>query len=297
MLPGFLFSSRQYASLVADLKARGYDADVVPTAMSDWFPVIYGASFEWYLKRMDALLQGMHARHGRVALVGHSAGGWLARIVLGGERYQGVRYGRSGWVHTLLTLGSPHQSIENYPFGRAEESLVGPNVEAAPPGVRGSSLQFANHFYPHAAALGGVRVVCACGDVIRGRTLWGPSGSAGGSDHGGAGGSGRSPSLASGSLDEGSDFGRGLQTRGGSRWDAYVAYESYKSGCGRGDVDGDGVTPLCISQLPGADELLLPGVWHVPRGRGQLWYGDAAVQERWLPYLREPQASAAPGRS
>lgn len=30
--------------------------------MSDWFPVIYGASFEWYLKRMDALLQGMHAR-------------------------------------------------------------------------------------------------------------------------------------------------------------------------------------------------------------------------------------------
>lgn len=70
-----------------------------------------------------------------------------------------------------------------------------------------------------------------------------------------------------------------------------------QSGCGRGDVDGDGVTPLCISQLPGADELLLPGVWHVPRGRGQLWYGDAAVQERWLPYLREPQASAAPGRS
>lgn len=26
--------------------------------------------------------------HGRVALVGHSAGGWLARILLGGERYQ-----------------------------------------------------------------------------------------------------------------------------------------------------------------------------------------------------------------
>ena len=28
-------------------------------------------------------------RHGRVALVGHSAGGWLARILLGGEPYQG----------------------------------------------------------------------------------------------------------------------------------------------------------------------------------------------------------------
>lgn len=28
-------------------------------------------------------------RHGRVALVAHSAGGWLARILLGDERYQG----------------------------------------------------------------------------------------------------------------------------------------------------------------------------------------------------------------
>lgn len=69
-----------------------------------------------------------------------------------------------------------------------------------------------------------------------------------------------------------------------------------QSGCGRGDVDGDGVTPLCIAQLPGAEELVLPGVWHVPRGRGQLWYGDSAVQELWLQYLREPQGSAASGR-
>ncbi|KAL4447616.1 hypothetical protein ABPG75_004835 [Micractinium tetrahymenae] len=296
VLPGFLFSSRQYAPLVADLRARGYDAEVVPTAMSDWFPVIYGASFDWYLKRMDSLLQSMHARHDRVALVGHSAGGWLARILLGGEPYQGVRYGRSGWVHTLLTLGTPHQSIENYPFGRAEESLAGASIDAAPPGVRGSSLQFANYFYPDAAALGGVRVVCACGDVIRGRPLWGPGSGASGSSNGSS--TSTSSSLSSsypsaGSLDEGSNFGRGFQSRGGSRWDAYVAFESYKSGCGRGDVDGDGVTPLCIAQLPGAEELLLPGVWHIPRGRGQVWYGDAAVQEQWLHYLREPQGSAA----
>lgn len=69
-----------------------------------------------------------------------------------------------------------------------------------------------------------------------------------------------------------------------------------QSGCGAGNVDGDGVTPLCIAQLPGAEELRLPGVWHVPRRDGQLWYGDAAVQERWLQYLQQPQGSAAPGR-
>lgn len=209
-------------------------------------------------------------------------------------RPAGVRYGRSGCVHTLLTLGSPHQSIENYPLGRAEvsllgghctaarpakqartlvnavracssstallptpgtawclccpgippaaalahlhplfalqESLLGPNVDAAPPGVRGSSLQFANHFYPHADALGGVRVVCACGDAIRGRLLWDGGSSGGGSDDGGTSGSSSNSSFSDGSHDGGSDPGRGLQSRCGSRWDAYVAYEGYKVG-------------------------------------------------------------------
>ena len=30
----------------------------------------------------------------------------------------GVRYGRAPLVHSLVTLGTPHQSIEDYPFGR-----------------------------------------------------------------------------------------------------------------------------------------------------------------------------------
>lgn len=171
---------------------------------------------------------------------------------------------------------------------------MGPNVEAAPPGVRGSSLQFANHFYPHAAALGGVRVVCACGDVIRGRTLWGPSGSAGGSDHGGAGGSGRSPSLASGSLDEGSDFGRGLQTRGGSRWDAYVAYESYKARLalvGEGPEQTERVLP---PPLP-VHRSLLQATWRVTglraRRRPRAACRAAAAVEMWMATGSRPSAS------
>lgn len=67
-----------------------------------------------------------------------------------------------------------------------------------------------------------------------------------------------------------------------------------QSGCGRGDVDGDGVTPLCIAHLPGAEHVLLPGVWHTPRGKqGQLWYGDSPVQDLWVQYLAEPQGSPA----
>lgn len=67
-----------------------------------------------------------------------------------------------------------------------------------------------------------------------------------------------------------------------------------QSGCGRGDVVGDFVTPLCISQLPGAEALILPGVWHIPRRTpGQLWYGDAEVQAAWEHLLLEPQCDRA----
>ena len=65
-----------------------------------------------------------------------------------------------------------------------------------------------------------------------------------------------------------------------------------QSGCGRGDVDGDYMTPLCIFSLPGAEELVLPGVWHIPR-RHHVWYGDAPVVNKWLQYLPVPQAQAA----
>lgn len=51
-----------------------------------------------------------------------SAGGWLARLALGGVPYNGETFGLAPLVHTLLTLGTPHQSLEAYPFGRAEVS-------------------------------------------------------------------------------------------------------------------------------------------------------------------------------
>lgn len=93
--------------------------------------------------------------------------------------------------------------------------LTGAHLDQAPAGVRGSSLQFANHFYPAAASLGGVRVVCACGDAIRGRALWG------------AGGSSSSSSSTAGDsdADAGSSSGSG---DGITKWDRYFAYESYK---------------------------------------------------------------------
>lgn len=56
--------------------------------------------------------------------VGVSAGGWLARLALGSQPYDGKVFGLSPLVHTLVTLGTPHESMEAYPFGRAEVSWV-----------------------------------------------------------------------------------------------------------------------------------------------------------------------------
>jgi triacylglycerol esterase/lipase EstA (alpha/beta hydrolase family) len=292
LLPGFLYTTRQYQGLAADLSSKGFDAAVVPVSLSDWWYILRGGSFEWYLSRLDALLSEMHAKHGRVALVGHSAGGWVARLLLGSEPYQGVRYGRSSRVHTLLTLGTPHQSIEAYPFGRAEEKLVGGHLANAPLEVAGSSLKFANYFYPTAESLGGVRVVCACGDTIRGRPLLGGWGSSGSSSSEDPDSYRYTLSYASvGSGDEGSRASGGSKPY--TRYDQQFAFNSYKAVCGRGDVDGDFVTPLCISQLPGAESLILPGVWHFPRwSAAQPWYGSPEISELWQPYMLEPQAQA-----
>jgi hypothetical protein len=64
----------------------------------------------------------MHASrtHPHTDQAGVSAGGWLARIALGSVPYKGHVFGLRGLVHTLVCLGTPHASLEAYPFGRAE---------------------------------------------------------------------------------------------------------------------------------------------------------------------------------
>jgi hypothetical protein len=45
---------------------------------------------------------------GTVALVGHSAGGWIARLFLSSRSYGGKSYCGAALVHSLVTLGTPH---------------------------------------------------------------------------------------------------------------------------------------------------------------------------------------------
>ena len=44
----------------------------------------------------------------KVALIGHSAGGWISRAYLSSRSYGGKVYGGQQYVHSLVTLGTPN---------------------------------------------------------------------------------------------------------------------------------------------------------------------------------------------
>ena len=69
---------------------------------------------------------------GRVALIGHSAGGWISRVYLSNRDYGGRTYGGSDLVHSLVTLGSPHGNAP----GPAFRSVDWINQEQIPENVR-----------------------------------------------------------------------------------------------------------------------------------------------------------------
>lgn len=178
ILPGFLNTEASYTSLARNLetwihqKDQGYTADVriVQVSLKDWLRVILGADLKRaYLDRLEEVVTDLHETYDGeypVRLVGHSAGGWIARLFLGNVPYQHKKYSAVPKVSCLVTLGTPHQSTENYPFGKFDEKLD------LPPGItleRMSSLQFCNYFYPRGNEFEGVRVVCVAGDAIQGQ--------------------------------------------------------------------------------------------------------------------------------
>lgn len=69
---------------------------------------------------------------GRVAIVGHSAGGWIARAYLSEREYGGKAYCGADLVHSVVTLGSPHADSR----GAAFRGVAWVNQEPAPDSVR-----------------------------------------------------------------------------------------------------------------------------------------------------------------
>ncbi|MGD1940890.1 MAG: esterase/lipase family protein [Leptolyngbyaceae cyanobacterium] len=124
IIPGYLAGAAPYRGVEADLQARGVWAKTVPLTQASWLPTFGGRSVQPILQAIAQTVEQALETTGSdlVNLVGHSAGGWIARIYLGDMPYDVHRKDRDRpnvWsghkqVNTLLTLGTPHISQERW---------------------------------------------------------------------------------------------------------------------------------------------------------------------------------------
>ena len=157
ILPGFGNAGLDYVTplgadesvgLKAALERRGFDTvEVVPVDRTDWLRVAGGLldadfragegtpdgrAFGWYLERTGETVRKAKAKaaaagdaDARVLLLGHSAGGWLARAALGDGTPESslARLNAAEDICGLVTLGSPHLPPPEGPPRRDETKM------------------------------------------------------------------------------------------------------------------------------------------------------------------------------
>ncbi|MBE9099556.1 esterase/lipase family protein [Vacuolonema iberomarrocanum] len=156
ILPGYLAGAPPYREMEEALRGMDIPVVTVPLRRRDWLPTLGGRSITPILEKLDATVQQVRQQYGcdRLNLVGHSAGGWIARIYLGEVPYtihpsDGDRSGlwkAHPYVATLVSLGTPHISQERWT--RRNLDFVKDNYPGA--------------FYPN------VRYICVAGKSIQG---------------------------------------------------------------------------------------------------------------------------------
>jgi triacylglycerol esterase/lipase EstA (alpha/beta hydrolase family) len=154
ILPGYLEGAIAYRQLEQSLQNMGFPTVTVPLRRRDWFPTLGGRPVTPILLQLDRTVKQVLQQYNatQINLIGHSAGGWIARIYLGEKPYLGRGEVKpSLWeahpdVATLATLGTPHVSQERWT--RWNLDFVNNNYPGA--------------FYPH------VRYVCVAGKSIFG---------------------------------------------------------------------------------------------------------------------------------
>ncbi len=155
ILPGYLESAIAYRELEQALQHLGFPTATVPLRRRDWFPTLGGRSVTPILQQLDRTVKQVMQQYNasQINLIGHSAGGWIARIYLGEKPYfgRGATAPAGLWqahpyVATLVTLGTPHISQERWTRW---------------------NLDFVNNNYP-GAFYRHVRYVCVAGKTIFG---------------------------------------------------------------------------------------------------------------------------------
>ncbi|HEY9707580.1 MAG TPA: alpha/beta fold hydrolase [Oculatellaceae cyanobacterium] len=124
ILPGFFAGALEYRLLEQSLQQLGFPTVTVPLRQQDWFPTLGGRSMVPILRKIDHTVKQLREKYNasKVNLLGHSAGGWIARIYLGEIPYNihnDVTESAGLWhahpyIATLVTLGTPHVSQERW---------------------------------------------------------------------------------------------------------------------------------------------------------------------------------------
>jgi triacylglycerol esterase/lipase EstA (alpha/beta hydrolase family) len=161
ILPGYFASASDYRELEKSLVDRGFPTVIVPLSKGDWLPTLGGRSMVPILRQLDRTVKQMLQQYGvsQLNLIGHSAGGWISRIYLGEKPYTihgDVLEDVGLWnahpcVHTLITLGTPHVSVERWTR---------------------KNLDFVKIHYP-GAFHSQVRYVCVAGKSVFGKRRFG----------------------------------------------------------------------------------------------------------------------------
>jgi pimeloyl-ACP methyl ester carboxylesterase len=120
LLGGFASPSVVYTGF-RDLLAQmsGQPVCVVPTSTLGWLPSILPGGWALLLAKLQRSVQEALrcSTTGKVTLIGHSAGGLLARLYLAPDPFVGHTYGGLEHVDQLVTLGSPHSNQQRWLHG------------------------------------------------------------------------------------------------------------------------------------------------------------------------------------
>ncbi|KAL5770158.1 hypothetical protein ACOSP7_014312 [Xanthoceras sorbifolium] len=273
ILPGLGNNTGDYQKLEVTLREYGVPTVVAEVSRLDWFRNAAGLVdpnywrgtlgprpvLDWYFKRVDQAIREAKqlSQGGSLSLIGHSAGGWLARVYM--EQF--------GFSHIalLLTLGTPHLPPPKGLPGVIDQT-------------RGL-LDYVEKYCSKAVYTPQLKYVCIAGRYIQGARIFGDSNFD------------IDPVVAIGTdqaISEVTIVNNKTNPTSVSTFRARLVGQGYKQVCGKADVWGDGVVPEVSAHLEGALNISLDGVYHSPVGSDDAlrpWYGSPAIVEKWIHHL------------